>query len=114
MKYLQGHLKNAVNLPAFRALDTEAKLLPGDKLKQWVGAAGLDTQTTPVIYDSYDGRNGAMLAWILEYLGRTDIHVLNVFFERWGGRETRGFLQTCHICGQRICDEREPRRSGLL
>ncbi len=98
MKYLQGHLKNAVNLPAFRALDTEAKLLPGDKLKQWVGAAGLDTQTTPVIYDSYDGRNGAMLAWILEYLGCTDIHVLDVFFERWVA-EKREVLRSL----QKVC-----------
>jgi thiosulfate/3-mercaptopyruvate sulfurtransferase len=24
-----------------------------------------------------------MLAWMLEYFGRTDVHVLNVFFERW-------------------------------
>ena len=92
MKYLQGHLKNAVNLPAFRALDTEAKLLSGDNLKKWVGAAGLDTQT-PVIYDSYDGRNGAMLAWILEYLGRTDIHVLDVFFERWVAEKREVFYK---------------------
>ena len=83
MKYLQGHLKNAVNLPIYKAFDADAKLLPDDELIGWLGAAGLDAQTTPVIYDSFDGQNGAMLAWILEYFGRTDVHVLNVFFERW-------------------------------
>jgi thiosulfate/3-mercaptopyruvate sulfurtransferase len=83
MKYLQGHLKNAVNLPVFRAFDSDAKLLPDDRLQQWIGAAGLDDRTTPVIYDSYDGQNGAMLTWLLEYFGRRDVHVLNVFFERW-------------------------------
>jgi thiosulfate/3-mercaptopyruvate sulfurtransferase len=83
MKYLQGHLKGAVNLPVFRAFDAEAKLLPDDHLQQWIGAAGLDDRTTPVIYDSYDGQNGAMLTWLLEFFGRRDVHVLNVFFERW-------------------------------
>jgi thiosulfate/3-mercaptopyruvate sulfurtransferase len=83
MKYLQGHIKNAVNLPVFRAFDAEAKLLPETDLLQWIGSAGLDAQTTPVIYDSYDGQNGAMLAWILQYLGRTNVHLLNIFFDRW-------------------------------
>lgn len=83
MKYLQGHLKNAVNLPLYKAFDAETKLLADDELIRWLGAAGLDTQTTPVIYDSSDGQNGAMFAWILEYFGCTDVRVLHVFFERW-------------------------------
>ncbi len=89
MKYLQGHLKNAVNLPLYKAFDAEAKLLPDHDLQRWIGTAGLDAQTTPLIYDGYDGQNGAMFAWVLEYFGRTDVHMLNVFFERWvaEGRE---------------------------
>jgi thiosulfate/3-mercaptopyruvate sulfurtransferase len=83
MRYLQGHLMHAVNLPVYKAFDGDAKLLPEEHLQRWVGAAGLDDQTTPVIYDSYDGQNGAMLAWLLEYFGRADVHILNIFFERW-------------------------------
>lgn len=83
MKYLQGHIKNAVNLPVFRAFAAEGKLLPIEELAHWIGVAGLDAQTTPILYDSADGQNAAMLTWILEYLGRTDVHLLNVFFERW-------------------------------
>jgi thiosulfate/3-mercaptopyruvate sulfurtransferase len=83
MRYLQGHLKYAVNLPVYKAFDADAKLLPAESLQRWIGAAGLDDQTTPVIYDSYDGQNGAMLAWLLEYFGRADVHMLNIFFERW-------------------------------
>ena len=93
MKYLQGHIKNAVNLPVFKAFDAEAKLLPEDNLQQWVSAAGLDAQTIPVIYDSYDGQNGAMLAWILEYLGRTEVHVLNIFFARWAAENHEVFYK---------------------
>jgi thiosulfate/3-mercaptopyruvate sulfurtransferase len=89
MRYLQGHLKDAVNLPVYKAFDPEGKLLPDAHLQRWIGAAGLDDQTTPVIYDSYDGQNGAMLAWLLEYFGRGDVHLLNIFYERWvaEGRE---------------------------
>jgi thiosulfate/3-mercaptopyruvate sulfurtransferase len=84
MRYLQGHLKGAVNLPIYKAFDAEARLLPDDEsLQHWIGAAGLDEQTTPVIYDSFDGQNGAMLVWLLEYFGRTDVHLLDSFFERW-------------------------------
>jgi thiosulfate/3-mercaptopyruvate sulfurtransferase len=83
MRYLQGHLKHAVNLPVYKAFDAEGKLLPDAQLQRWIGAAGLDDQATPVIYDSFDGQNGAMLVWLLEYFGRPDVHLLNVFFERW-------------------------------
>jgi thiosulfate/3-mercaptopyruvate sulfurtransferase len=89
MRYLQGHLKHAVNLPIYKAFDAEGKLLPDEHLQRWIGAAGLDEQTTPVIYDSYDGQNAAMLTWLLEYFGRADVHLLNIFYERWvaEGRE---------------------------
>jgi thiosulfate/3-mercaptopyruvate sulfurtransferase len=83
MRYLQGHLKHAVNLPIYKAFDADGKLLPDADLQRWIGAAGLDDQATPVLYDSFDGQNGAMLIWLLEYFGRTDVHLLNIFYERW-------------------------------
>lgn len=89
MRYLQGHLKNAVNVPMYKAFDANAQLLPDEQLQRWLGEAGLHDQTLPVIYDAYDGQNGALLAWLLEYFGRTDVHVLSIFFDRWKaeGRE---------------------------
>jgi thiosulfate/3-mercaptopyruvate sulfurtransferase len=83
MKYLQGHLQNAVNLPVFRAFGPDGKLLPPAELAGWLGSAGLDEKKTPVLYDSPEGQNAAMLAWILAFLGRSDIHLLDVFYERW-------------------------------
>jgi len=93
MKYLQGHLKNAVNLPIFRAFGADGKLLSPDELARWIGAAGLDASKTPVIYDSPEGQNGTMLAWILEYLGRPDVHLLNVFYERWVAEKREVFYK---------------------
>ena len=89
MRYLRGHLKNAVHLPISKSLDSQGRLLPVEELERWIGAAGLDGQRTPVVYDGHDGRNGAMLAWTLEYLGRTDVHLMDAFLEGWRaeGRE---------------------------
>ena len=83
MRYLQGHLKQAVNLPIYKAFDAEGKLSPDAQLQHWLGAAGLDDRRTPVVYDSFDGQNGAMLTWLLEYFGRRDVYVLGIFYERW-------------------------------
>jgi thiosulfate/3-mercaptopyruvate sulfurtransferase len=83
MRYLQGHLKDAVNLPVYKAFDSDGTLLSDAQLQRWIGAAGLDDQRTPVIYDSYDGQNGAMLTWLLEYFGRNDVHLLNIFYDGW-------------------------------
>jgi len=93
MRYMQGHLKGAVNLPAFRAFNAQGALLSAEELVRWIGAAGLDDTKTPVIYDSPEGQNGAMIGWILEYLGRTDAHILDVFYERWVAEKREVFYK---------------------
>jgi thiosulfate/3-mercaptopyruvate sulfurtransferase len=89
MKYLSGHLPGAVNLPAYKAFGADGALLAPDLLAESIGSAGLDDAIVPVIYDSLEGQNAAMIAWILEYLGRNDVHVMGAFFEQWKleGRE---------------------------
>lgn len=89
VRYLSGHPKGAVNLPIAKAWGTDG-LRPNAELARWIGEAGLDDVKTPVIYDSADGKNAAMLAWILLYLGRSDVHLMEVFWEKWvaEGRET--------------------------
>ena len=93
MKYMLGHLKGAVNLPLYKAFDSEARLLSPAALASWIGKAGLGDDVVPVIYDSYDGQNGAMLTWVLEYLGRTDIHLMDLFFEGWRGEGREVFYR---------------------
>jgi thiosulfate/3-mercaptopyruvate sulfurtransferase len=83
VRYMAGHPKNAVNAPVMKARDAQGKLLPPEELGRWLGAAGLDERHTPVIYDNADGRNAAFLAWILMYLGRTDVRVMETLWEQW-------------------------------
>jgi thiosulfate/3-mercaptopyruvate sulfurtransferase len=83
MKYLSGHLRNAVNVPAYKCFDAELALLPVETLAQQLGAGGLDGRRSPILYDSYDGQNSSVLAWILEYLGRDDVSIMDHFYDQW-------------------------------
>ncbi|HEV2386238.1 MAG TPA: rhodanese-like domain-containing protein [Candidatus Acidoferrales bacterium] len=89
VRYLSGHIASAVSVPWTSLWDGEGNLRPAEELADRLGAAGLDDRRAPVVYDGVDGRHGAMLAWILVYLGRSDAHLMDVFFETWQaeGRE---------------------------
>lgn len=89
MKYLSGHLPGAINVPMYKAFGADGALLAPDALAEFIGGCGLGDQRAPILYDSPEGQNAAMLAWILEYLGRRDVHVMGAFFEGWkiSGRE---------------------------
>src|SRR5712692_8834661 len=83
MKYLAGHLHGASNISTYTAFGDDGSLLAPEALADLIGGAGLGDATAPVLYDSPEGQNAAMLAWILEYLGRIDVHVMDAFFEQW-------------------------------
>ena len=89
MRYMQGHLRGAVNLPAVRLFGREGKLLSVYELAEYFGSVGVGNDTTVTMYDGGDGRNAAMAAWTLEYLGHTNVRIMDVFFEQWAaqGRE---------------------------
>ena len=89
MRYLMGHLRGAVSVPLKKLQDPQARLLPPEEMAAVFGAAGLDDDVVPVLYDGQDGRNAAMHAWILEYLGRDDIHIMDLLYDHWkeAGRE---------------------------
>lgn len=89
IRYMAGHPRNAINVSVAKARDSSGRIFSAEDLARWLGACGVDDRRTPVIYDNSDGRNAALLAWILMYLGRTDVHLMNTFWERWvaDGRE---------------------------
>ena len=89
MRYLMGHLRGAVNVPFKKLQGTDGRIGPPEQLAAAFGEAGLGDDITPVLYDHQDGRNAAMAAWVLEYLGRNDVHVMDLLFESWKeeGRE---------------------------
>ena len=86
MKYLLGHLPGAINIPMYKAFGADGKLLAPAALADFIGDAGFGDSATPVLYDSPEGQNAAMLAWILEYLGRRDVVILDSYYEYWKAR----------------------------
>jgi thiosulfate/3-mercaptopyruvate sulfurtransferase len=93
VRYMAGHPKNAVNLSVAKLRDSQGNLVPNGELARRIGKAGLDAKRAPVIYDNADGRNAAFLAWMLIYLGRSDVHVMESFWEQWIGDRREAFYR---------------------
>ncbi|SRR5579884_865134 len=91
VKYLSGHLPGAINIPAHKVFSSDGRLLDSTALARLVADAGLGDDLTPIIYDSPDGRDAALIAWVLEYLGCRNVSLMDRFFEAWkaSGREIR-------------------------
>ena len=89
MRYLMGHLRGAVSVPLKKLQDPQSRLLPPEEMAEVFARAGLSDDVVPVLYDGSDGRNAAMHTWILEYLGRDDIHIMDLLYDHWKeqGRE---------------------------
>ena len=89
MRYLMGHLRGAVSVPFKRLQGPDGRLGPPEQLAAAFGESGLGDDVIPILYDHQDGRNAAMAAWVLEYLGRADVHIMDQLFETWKeeGRE---------------------------
>ena len=88
---------NAVRVPAhagpipaaWRREEQVVTVAWPELLARFLGDAGFGDDSGAVLYDSPEGQNAAMLAWILEYLGRSDVYLMGSFFEAWKaeGRE---------------------------
>lgn len=89
MRYLMGHLRGAVSVPLKKLQDEQGRLLPPEAMAATFASAGLGDDVIPILYDGSDGRNAAMHAWILEYLGRDNIHIMDLLYDHWKeqGRE---------------------------
>lgn len=84
IKYLQGHIPKALNLPLSEFFDKQnLSLYSHNKSADIIGGAGVDLDSTVVLYDSYDGQSAAMLAWLLEYLGDSQVSILSNYIEGW-------------------------------
>ena len=89
MRYLMGHLRGAVSVPYKKLQSPDGRLGPPEQLAAAFGDVGLSDDVTPILYDHQDGRNAAMAAWVLEYLGRNDVRIMDLRYEAWKdeGRE---------------------------
>jgi 3-mercaptopyruvate sulfurtransferase SseA len=90
--YAAGHVPNAINLPISPGSGTfdiggngpdRTDLKPAGDIALVLGAAGIAENTTLVVYGTdMDWLVGRMF-WMLEYLGATDVRMLDGGFVKW-------------------------------
>ena len=83
MRYLSGHVSRALSVPVQDAFAADGRLSSDEELASWLARCGVAAEGTAVLYADADGQPGAMLAWVLAYLGHPDVRFLTTRFERW-------------------------------
>jgi thiosulfate/3-mercaptopyruvate sulfurtransferase len=85
-----GHIKNAINLvpssfdgPSASVPTDKTALLDSKDLANMLGQLWISDKSKIVVYGVNVDTNAGRLFWLLEYLGHTDVHVLNGGFEKW-------------------------------
>ncbi len=85
--YAAGHIKNAVNLPpgtfdkGTAAIDMDLKS-PAE-IAAILGAAGVSNTKRIIVYGAGVDANAGRVFWMLEYLGATDVHILDGGYDKW-------------------------------
>ena len=78
-EYNQGHIPNAVNLPL-------ASLLSGDSPESIVKLfeeMGIGDSTEVVVYDDTFGALASRVAWTLEWIGHSNVTLLETTYSNW-------------------------------
>ena len=77
--YKQSHIPTAVNLPLANLLSDDSP----DRVLKLVNNMGIDDETHVVVYDDTFGALASRVAWTLEYLGHSDVSLLDTTFSAW-------------------------------
>ena len=77
--YLRGHIPTAVNLPLATLLADDSP----ENVSRLAGSAGIGDETPVVVYDDTFGALASRVAWTLEYLGHSDVSLLETTYGMW-------------------------------
>ena len=77
--YKQDHITTAVNLPLANLLSDDSP----ERVLKLVNAMGIDDETPVVVYDDTFGALASRVAWTLEYLGHSDVTLLETTYSNW-------------------------------
>jgi thiosulfate/3-mercaptopyruvate sulfurtransferase len=77
--YKQDHIPTAVNLPLAHLLSDDSP----ERVLKLVNSMGIDDETPVVVYDDTFGALASRVAWTLEYLGHSDVTLLETTFSNW-------------------------------
>ena len=91
--YKQDHIPTAVNLPLATLLSDDSP----ERVLKLVNSMGIDDETSVVVYDDAFGALASRVAWTLEYLGHSDVTLLETTFSNWKSLGLESDSQTPEI-----------------
>ena len=77
--YKQGHIPTAVNLPLATLLSDDNP----ERVLKLVNSIGIDDDTSVVVYDDTFGALASRVSWTLEYIGHSDVTLLDTTYSNW-------------------------------
>ncbi|MCV0399117.1 MAG: sulfurtransferase [Nitrosarchaeum sp.] len=77
--YKQNHIPTAVNLPLANLLSDDSP----ERVLKIFNSLGIDDETRVVVYDDTFGALASRVAWTLEYIGHSDVSLLETTYSRW-------------------------------
>lgn len=77
--YKKDHISTAVNLPLANLLSDDNP----ERVVKLVNSMGIDDETRVVVYDDTFGALASRVAWTLEYLGHSDVSLLETTYSNW-------------------------------
>lgn len=77
--YKRDHIPTSVNLPLANLLSDDSP----DRVLKLVNSMGIDDETSVVVYDDTFGALASRVAWTLEYLGHSDVTLLETTYSTW-------------------------------
>ena len=80
--YAAGHITNAINIP-LTALNATSYTLDKTTAVNALSAAGVSNTAKIVVYGADVDGNAGWMFWALEYLGSTDVHMLDGGYTKW-------------------------------
>ena len=77
--YKKNHIPTAVNLPLATLLSDDNP----ERVLKLVNSMGIDDETPVVVYDDTFGALASRIAWTLEFIGHSDVSLLETTYSKW-------------------------------
>ncbi len=77
--YKQDHIPSAVNLPLANLLSDDSP----ERVLKLINSMGIDDETNVVVYDDTFGALASRVAWTLEYIGHSNVTLLETTYSHW-------------------------------
>ena len=91
--YKQDHIPTAVNLPLANLLSDDSP----ERVLKLISTMGIDNETPVVVYDDTFGALASRVAWTLEYLGHSNVTLLETTYSNWKSLGLESDSQTPEI-----------------